>query len=160
MKAGRVIPADEQEARERAAKLVDEARAEAQRLLDDANKLANELVNQARKDAIELALLIAREVIGAELRNGHDVAVAVARDAISTIGAAHSITVRVHPEDVAAVEIAGLAGPDGGLADVVGDPQLAPGDVVVDTESGRVDARVETRFAAVTKSVKSALEAA
>ena len=48
MKAGRVIPADEQEARERATKIIDDARAEAQRLLDDANKLANELVSQAR----------------------------------------------------------------------------------------------------------------
>jgi type III secretion protein N (ATPase) len=51
VKPGRVIPVDEQEARERAAKMLDDARAEAKRLLDDANKLANELVGQARADA-------------------------------------------------------------------------------------------------------------
>lgn len=48
MKPGRVIPATEHEARENAAKIIDDAHAEAQRLLADAHKLANELVGQAR----------------------------------------------------------------------------------------------------------------
>jgi len=51
MKAGRVIPADEQEAREAARKIVEEARAEAKRLVADATTLANELVGQARATA-------------------------------------------------------------------------------------------------------------
>ncbi|MDQ3341095.1 MAG: FliI/YscN family ATPase [Myxococcota bacterium] len=51
MKPGRVIAADEQEARERAAKIVEDAQAEAKRLLDDANVLANKLVGHARSDA-------------------------------------------------------------------------------------------------------------
>ncbi len=123
-------------------------------------ELRDDLVEQARNDAVELGLLIAREVVGAELRAGHDVAVAVARDAIASVGAAHSITVRVHPDDVAAVEIAGLAGPDGGLVDVVGDAHLRPGDVVVDTESGHIDARIDTRLDVVMQSVRTAVEAA
>lgn len=51
MKAGRVITADEHEARARAAQIVDDAQAEAKRLLADARTLADRLVGEARVQA-------------------------------------------------------------------------------------------------------------
>ena len=78
MKPGRVIAADEQEARERAAKIVEDAEAEAKRLLDDANVLANKLVGDARIDAQRASAKLKHETLEVEVVAEIEAAVAAA----------------------------------------------------------------------------------
>jgi flagellar biosynthesis/type III secretory pathway protein FliH len=57
--------------------------------------------------------------------------------------------VRLHPDGVAHVRERAAALPEttGGAAlELVADPDLAPGDVVVETEAGQVDGRIASRL--------------
>jgi flagellar assembly protein FliH len=105
----------------------------------------------AEAEVAELALEVARRLLGRELASDP---AAVRAGAACAVGAARGrrrATLRLHP--AAAAALRGEEGPLaalGGLPSLqlVSDPGLAPGDAVVETEGGAVDARLEVRLEA------------
>jgi flagellar assembly protein FliH len=119
------------------------------------------LAEQARSDALEIGFEVARRILEAELHADPGVMINLVRTAVERAGASRSISVRVHPEDLAAVTSAAEAGELGvGVAkiEVVPDPNLAPGDVLVDTDFGRVDGRLRTRLDELQRAARAAAE--
>jgi flagellar biosynthesis/type III secretory pathway protein FliH len=110
-------------------------------------------------EALDLAVEMARRIVGRELRADPAVAAEGALQAIRAAGSRRALRVRLHPETVglvrarapALVEEAGGAAPE-----LLADPSLSPGDVVVETEAGLVDGRVDSRL----ESLRAALEPA
>jgi type III secretion protein L len=129
-----------EEGRGRAAALLAGAAAERDRVL---RGLAGEVAG--------LAMDVARRVLGRELASDPAAVVDVAARALATARERAVVTLRVSPADAARLRaeeprLAALLARAAGLG-IREDPALRPGDVVVETEAGRLDARVEAQLA-------------
>jgi flagellar biosynthesis/type III secretory pathway protein FliH len=104
---------------------------------------------RAELDLPELAVEMARRILGQELRSDPGAILAGALAALRVAGPARQLRIRVHPEVVAHLRertpaLAGQA--EGRALELVGDAALVPGDVLVETEAGQVDGRLESRL--------------
>lgn len=115
---------------------------------------------QARADSLEIAFLLARKIVEAELRTDPEPLHALVRSALRQVGESRKVRLRVAPEDVELLRSPQGAEAIGGLTvaqvELVGDPSLAHGDCVVDTDFGFVDGRLSARF----QELRRALDAA
>lgn len=125
-------------------------------------KLQSErLAEQARNDALEIGFLVARRILEAELATGPEALFNLVRGALKRAGDSRRVVVRVHPEhlsQVAGPAAAGELGVTAAAIEVVGDATLEPGDVVVETDFGKVDGRLRTRLDELHRAAASALE--
>ncbi len=118
------------------------------------------ILEQAEREVIALALAVARKALGRELRAGGDAVVDLAATALAEARARREVVLRVSPADAASIRAA-----EGKLAaalsraplEVREDPSVEPGGAVVDTEAGRIDARVETQIEAIARAIEEAL---
>jgi flagellar assembly protein FliH len=122
---------------------------------------AGHLAEQARGDALEIGFVVARRILEAELVTGPEPLFALVRSALRRAGESRRVAIRVHPEDAVAVEGAAAGdqlGPASGAIEVRRDPSLERGDVVVETDFGKVDGRLRTRFEELYRAACAALE--
>ncbi len=97
----------------------------------------------------ELAMLVARGVLQAELRQQPEHLLKVVRKAIGALPAATAdIDVIVHPQSAALLR-EGLGEATERGWHIVEDPQLKPGDCRITGADSRIDASIETRLAAM-----------
>ncbi len=154
------LVADAEAARER---IAGEARAEGLRdgearaaaTLAAAGAARDRLLAAAERELADLAIAVARKVLGRELAQPGAVR-SIAAAALAQARGRREVVLRVSPADAAALRDA--AAPLGAILEraalsVREDPALAPGDVVVETEAGHVDARVETQLAALARAL-------
>jgi len=142
-----------------------EARAEALQRVAHAVEIlrlqADRLAEQARGDALEIGFLVARRILEAELATGPEALFALVRGALKRTGDSRRVVVRCHPEDAAAISgqaAGGQLGVSSASVEVTADPTLERGDVVVDTDFGKVDGRLRTRLEELYRAASSALE--
>jgi flagellar biosynthesis/type III secretory pathway protein FliH len=99
---------------------------------------------------VTLACEVARTVLGREAATGEDVLRDVTRRALGQVRRARLVALRVHPDAVEATRRAvGQWFPEGMAVEevvVIGDEAVSPGGVVVESELGRVDARLERQL--------------
>lgn len=109
-------------------------------------------------EVASLALEVARTVLGQALAADPAAVVALAERALREARERREVVVRVSPADAPA-----LRGAEGRLAALLArapglclreDPALRPGDVVVETEAGTIDARVEAQLAALARALE------
>jgi flagellar assembly protein FliH len=101
---------------------------------------------------LRLAVRIAERIIDAELRSDPETLRGIVREAVRPLIAAPEIRVRVHPQDVEAIEAAREA-----IATEVGarevevhpDERLSPGSCRVETSLGTVDADLRDQLRAI-----------
>lgn len=171
--SARVVPGAVVEAKEEAEAILERARIEAESLRDAARASAEENaqeaaraglaaamvgVEAARREAIEevrasvaeLALALARRIVSDALAEDPSRIEGLVEDALSRVRRATRARVRVHPDDAARL---------GDLDfEVVADDTLEPGDCVVESDLGDVDARIETRLAALERALRDATD--
>lgn len=103
------------------------------------------------QELAQLALLVARRVIAHELATRPELIVQAVRQAATALPAAtRELRVRLHPDDLALLRELDAAEPHWQL---LADPTLKRGDCVLESERSRLDARLETRLAALTDAV-------
>ncbi|MDO1528355.1 FliH/SctL family protein [Fulvimonas sp. R45] len=111
---------------------------------------------QALDDAVErelaqLAMVAARRVVAHELRTDPALVARAVRAAAAALPAAtRSLRVYLQPDDLALLRGLDAAEPHWELR---ADPALARGDCRIESDSSRLDARVETRLAALVDAV-------
>jgi flagellar biosynthesis/type III secretory pathway protein FliH len=104
---------------------------------------------RAEIEVVELGMEMARRILGRELQADPSAALAGAREALRVAGPARRLRVRLHPEVMAQLRVRlpelgyQVEGRD---LELVADPALVPGDVLVETEAGQVDGRLERRL--------------
>ena len=106
-------------------------------------------LQRAEVEALDLAVEMARRILGRELRLDPGAAGEGARAALAAAGRRRSIRVRLHPDGVAQLrdgKAALGAAVEGSALELLADPGLLPGDVVVETEAGQVDGRISSRL--------------
>lgn len=98
----------------------------------------------------ELALLIARHLVRRELKATPGEVVGVVRETLRHLPVAtRGTTIHLNPEDVDIVRNALALGDDAGSWRLEPDPLVTRGGCVVETETSRIDASVETRLAQI-----------
>lgn len=133
--------------------LIDKLRAQVAGLTAIADKLARPLEELDAEVADQLARLsmsIAKQVIRRELRLDPAQIIAVMRETVALLPASiRQVRIHLHPDDAAVVRDH-LAAPGGDRAwSIAEDPMLSRGGCLVVTETSQIDARIETRIAAV-----------
>lgn len=103
------------------------------------------------QELARLAMAVARRVVAHELKSTPELVVQVIRQAAGALpSATRELRVRLHPDDVALLREREMVETDWQL---VADPALARGDCRLESEKSRLDARLETRLAAVIDAV-------
>jgi flagellar assembly protein FliH len=92
-------------------------------------------------EATELGLRIAEAVLGRELAAMSDRGAEAVRRAVAAAPQTLAATVRLHPDDAAALDRAVL---EGRAVTVLADPAVPPGGALLDTEVTSVDATLES----------------
>ncbi|MEI7892485.1 MAG: FliH/SctL family protein [Myxococcales bacterium] len=124
---------------------------ELQGSLEQLVSLRSELLLQTEQELVELAAAIAKRVVGAELALDPTLLARVAREGIDALAGYDRVTVRIGSGvDEASLETirARLRG-RGARCDVVADPDLGPGQCIVETDYGRVDESLDRRLGMV-----------
>jgi flagellar assembly protein FliH len=109
------------------------------------------LDEQTGQELTRLATIVASRVIVSELRLAPELIARAVRQAASALPAAtRELRVHVHPDDLALLQELGAAESHWQL---LADPALARGDCQLESARSRLDARVETRLAAIIDAV-------
>lgn len=143
--AGRAegLAAAQQQLRERMAQL--------DALYDAAARPLLALDEQTGQELVRLATIVASRVTTRELQLSPDLIARAVREAAAALPAAtRELRVHVHPQDLALLQELGAAESHWQL---LADPALARGDCQLESERSRLDARVETRLAAIVDAV-------
>jgi flagellar assembly protein FliH len=122
--------------------------------------IARAMARPYATELVELALIVARELVGAEVQRDPAPLIQLVERCLENVAGESSITVRLHPADRAALL---AARPDlAGAADlrVVDDPSLARGGCAVESARRLVDARLEERLDNVRDGLRELLEEA
>ncbi len=130
-----------------------EARAQVERLAGMFFDLAKpfELLDQeVERELLTLAMALARQIVRRELKTDPTQIIGIIREAIAALPvAAREVRVHLHPEDAAVVR-QHLAPTESERAwAIVEDPVMARGGCQVTTTTSRIDARLESRLAAI-----------
>ncbi|MFW5968084.1 MAG: type III secretion system stator protein SctL [Persicimonas sp.] len=154
-----------EEARREAERLREEARtegheeglAEVVELMAQARKEYSALIEGAEDDMLQLAARLAERIVGEALELDPSRIQRIVADVLRHARGKQQITVHVAPADREALDSA-----TGELAQVVdgvavhleSDPELGRGSCVIQTETGRIDGRIETQLDTLLRAIK------
>ena len=123
-------------------------------LLESAARPLHAMDELVELELARLAMTVARQVLSHELRVSPDLVVEAVRQAALALPAASgNLRVRLHADDLALLRTLGAAEESWQL---LADPTLQRGDCMLETERSRLDARLETRLAAIVDAVLGA----
>jgi flagellar assembly protein FliH len=129
-------------------------------VLDKLQNLYDDLWRQNAPQMVDLAIEAAEAIVNKEVENAKGLAAGAFAQAVLYLKNAHKAEFRVRPEDVAELEAAraALRGRVDGLSNVtfVPDPALGPGDVIMESDIGRLDATLKTRRDKVMETLRQA----
>jgi len=105
---------------------------------------------EVERELLTLAMALARQIVRRELKTDPTQIIGIIRDAIAALPvAAREVRVHLHPEDAAVVR-ENLAPTESERAwTMIEDPVMARGGCQITTTTSRIDARLETRLAAI-----------
>ena len=122
-------------------------------------KVREHAVNEAEEQIIDLSVAIAKKIIGKELASREDAVIDIVESGIRHVRHKHKLLLRVNPLDVELVvlESEKLEKRTGGrYIDVVPDTSVSAGGCIIESESGTVDARIETQLRVLQKALLKA----
>ncbi|MDR3445579.1 MULTISPECIES: flagellar assembly protein FliH [unclassified Dyella] len=123
-------------------------------LLESAARPLRSMDELVELELARLAMTVARQVLAHELRTAPDLVVeAVRQAALALPSATGNLRVRLHPDDLALLRSLDMVESHWQL---LPDNSLQRGDCLLESERSRLDARVETRLAAVVDAVLGA----
>lgn len=144
-----------------AASQIAEAQAEAKEIILAARGQAHEMLQLAETQIVDIALTIARKVLKREIDENPMTILPIVKEALSKVVDQDNIVLRVNPDDTELLEHAKrdlqhMIGGDKKLA-IVADHTVSPGGCLIDTESGTVDASIDTQFAIIKQALRSVM---
>jgi flagellar assembly protein FliH len=116
-----------------------------------------QLRKQAESDLLSLALAIARRVIRRELATDPEAIAGVAKAALEKINARELTRVMLHPSHEHSVRSCLQKLNVIGNVEIISDAAMQPGDVVFETERGKLDASVETQLQEIERGLSDRL---
>ncbi len=132
------------------------------RMIEEIQARQDELFNSTEQYLLELIFRISERIVGTISRNHRELIRETLRKILQFSQISGKIKIRVHPEDVKVLQELepdlrrGL--PDVKELGVVPDPAVSPGGCVVETDLGKLDARIETQFSELVTRLKKTYE--
>ncbi len=115
------------------------------------------LLRGAEREAVELVIDAARQVIGDAVERDPALVVSVVRRALERAGALNVVRIRLHPQDVEVVQAALRESRGPAVAfEVIADGIVTVGGCIVDTEAGRIDARLDVQLEQIAQALLQA----
>ena len=108
-----------------------------------------ELEDDVGEQLLALSVAIARAVSRVQLAWDTQALMEVVGEALAAASGERALELRLHPGDVSRVELALEGAGVSTLPRIIGDPELAPGDVRVHGDVLRLDATLDTRLAGI-----------
>lgn len=108
--------------------------------------LADEIINRVENDVVELALQIAKKIVGREVMIDREIAVTLVKVSLKKLHSRAVAQVRLHPEDFAYIQNHREKIDFHGSLEIVEDRSVSPGGCLIHTDTGDVDARIESQF--------------
>ncbi len=119
--------------------------------LEESRQAFLQKIESVEADLIETALDLAKEVIVKEIsKDSREIALRLARLLLAEVKEAANITLRVNPDDF---EYLKEALKDWGNLDIVADPVVGPGGVVIVSRLGEIDGQIMHRFERIKEAV-------
>ena len=118
-------------------------------LLFEARERREAAINGIQKDLLRLSVKIAEKIIGRELTRDPKTIGTLVANALRNVRRNELITIRVNPADAIALENCRADLDPAGRArflEIVPDPRVVGGGCVIESESGAVDAQLETQL--------------
>jgi flagellar biosynthesis/type III secretory pathway protein FliH len=133
-------------------------REQARSVLRQAEEVRRQTIQSVESEIVRLAIEIAEKVLSAKLKLHPQIVVDIAREAISMLHDRDQVVLFVNPAEADLYEekrddLVKHLSPKGELH-IIADHEIGPGGCVAETEHGRVDARLETRWEALVKSLE------
>ena len=120
--------------------------------IEELGRIQNQIQLEGEKEIVDLALSVAERVIRQELHANREAISAVVREALKKVEHQQSIVIKMNPADIQFLDKSQLPFADGGDQSVSNririeaDESISRGGCFIETESGDVDARIETQI--------------
>lgn len=127
----------------------EEALSELTELILDARERRDAVLAEAERDLLRLAVKLAEKIIGREVERDPSALADIVAAALRQARQNETFTVRVNPADLPLVEAYRSRLDPAGRArflDVVADPRVGHGGCVIESESGTIDAQLDTQL--------------
>jgi flagellar assembly protein FliH len=117
-------------------------------LLEDARRERLVILRQAHQDAVRMALELAARILEREVSLSPEVVREQAAALLNRLEQGEKATLHVHPDDVPVIRpwLPELARACGAVLDVVADPAVGRGGVMVETQHGFLDGRLDRQL--------------
>lgn len=125
---------------------MDELRAQMTATINQIAGLQNEIAARAEVDLVEFALEIAKKIVNREVTIDREIAVALVRVSLKKLHDRSMAEVHLHPDDYQYVQMHREKLEFKGALDLISDAAISPGGCLIHTETGDIDARIESQF--------------
>jgi flagellar assembly protein FliH len=125
---------------------VAEMREQLTKTIDQISALSGKITTRAETSLVELALQIAKKIVGREITLDREIAFTHVKTSLSKLHDRSIAEVRLNPEDLAFVQSAREKLEFRGSLELVEDPSISLGGCLIHTETGDIDARIESQF--------------
>lgn len=154
--------AGEDKVREDLSELLLEGNAKAEKTLRDAKAASRDYVQQAEADVVKIAMAVVEKILPQHFIDVPQVVLPVVREAILKVKDQKELKIHVSPADydlvlMARSEFRGLLTYGDADIDITSDPVMKPGDCLIETPNGTVDARLATQIELVRQAVKNVM---
>ena len=148
--------------REEMAATIAEGSAQAEKTLRDAKAATRDYVQQAEQDVVRIVMAVVEKILPQHFIDVPQVVLPVVREAISKVKDQKELKIHFAPQDYDLVlmahnEFRGLLTYGDATIDLVSDQSMKPGDCLIETPNGTVDARLATQIELVRQAVKNVM---
>lgn len=138
---------------------VEAFRAEAQASLKRIADYEKTFAAEHETKMLELALAVASRIVRQRIESGDDVAANALADALEAVPDSTAVRARVHADDLESMLEGNHEAVEAGRIELVADPSISRGGVILETDLGRIDASIETAERAAHEAVLETEEA-
>lgn len=130
---------------------VADLRGQFSRSLAELQGLKSELESKVEREMVELAIEISKKIVQREVTVDREVALTLARVALTRLHSRTTTIIRLHPEDFAHATANRDKLESDGTVEFVEDRSVGPGGCVIQTDMGEIDARIAHQFREIEK---------
>ena len=148
--------------REELKEIIAEANAKAEKTLRDAKENTAEYFIRAEDDVVKVVMMAIEKILPQHFLDVPQVVLPVVRDAIARVRDQKEVKIHVEPNSydlvlMARNEFQSMLTDGAAILEVVSDDTLKPGDVIIETPNGGVDARLLTQIELMKGAIQAVL---
>jgi flagellar assembly protein FliH len=132
-------------------KQVSDLRGQLSRTLSELQGLKSEIESKVEREMVELAIEISKKIVQREVTVDREVALTLARVALTRLHSRSTTIIRLHPDDYAHAIAHRERLESDGTVEILEDRSVGLGGCVIQTDMGEIDARIVQQFREVEK---------